>query len=356
MEFWERVHWFFTAQCNERCRFCFKPNFDASSADYTGNLANTLANNKVKEVIFTGGEPLLSKSLDSCLETLHGNGIDTSIHTNATLLSPDRIRDLSLLVDEIAIPVDSTDRKVQEYLRKNDCLPQVKEVFSQLQGADLRIGVHTVATAANIDNLPQIYGFLSKGRFDYWRIYEFNSNLVGDKFTSVERFREVEKLGGKKATASNDGGVNCLFANFLLMEEQFARHNDKRVQFVGVSDYDRAPYFFMDSNGGAYLATWFSQGRKPVGNLLKEGFRKVRDRAVREYSKGPFFDEGAFIETEQDQPLWVRAAWNGNYFAEELEEINPRCYGRFRHLSKLYFNRLKRQGEAPMDAELLEVL
>ena len=113
------------------------------------------------------------------------------------------------------------------------------------------------------------------------------------------------------------------------------------MQFVGVNDYDRAPYFFLDSNGNVYLATWFSQGRRHIGNLLTGGFEEIRNRAIKEYSKGPLYDEDAFIETEQNQPLWVRAAWKGNLFSEELGDIDPKYYNRFRHLSELYSNRIK---------------
>ena len=351
MEFWRRVHWFYTSQCNERCGFCCKPNLNCNPSKNAVNLAELLVDNGVKEVIFTGGEPLLSSSLEASLKILYDKGVNTSIHTNATLLNPKRMRGLVTLADEIAIPIDSTDRETQKCLRNTDCLPQIKKVFRQLQDTDIKIGIHTVATAVNINHTPEIYNFLCKGRFDYWRIYEFNPELVSDRFESVARFKEVEKLIGKGATAS-DGGVNCSFADFLLMEEQMSKHRDKRVQFVGVNDYNRAPYFFLDSKGEVYLATWFSQYRKPIGNLLTEGFKKIKDKAVKKYSEGPLYDEEDFIETEQNQSLWARAAWEGNYFSEELEDVSPKYCGRFRHLSRLYLNRIIRQGKAPRSAEL----
>jgi hypothetical protein len=137
------------------------------------------------------------------------------------------------------------------------------------------------------------------------------------------------------------------------MEEKMSRHKDKKVQFVGVYDYDRNPYFFIDSSGNAYMVTWFSQKRKPIGNLLKDGFVKVRDRAVEEYSKGPEFDEDAFVNAENDKPLWARAAWEGSFFMEEIEDLELKYCDKFRHLANLYLNRLKKQGEAPKDAKLL---
>lgn len=58
MEFWQRVHWFVTSKCNQKCRFCFKPNLESEDSSKIETLSETLTENKVKEVIFTGGEPL----------------------------------------------------------------------------------------------------------------------------------------------------------------------------------------------------------------------------------------------------------------------------------------------------------
>ncbi len=151
MEFWQRAHWFATSLCNEICKFCFRPEFQfEDSPEVTQTLATKLVNNDIKEVIFTGGEPLLLKSLDSGLKTLSNANIYTGIHTNATLLTPKRLESLATLVDEIAIPIDSLDKQTQEYLRGTDCLLKVKKIFRQLQDLNIKIGIHTVATKANI--------------------------------------------------------------------------------------------------------------------------------------------------------------------------------------------------------------
>ena len=125
------------------------------------------------------------------------------------------------------------NRDVQRYLRGKDCLPQVKKTLKQLQDKDVRIGIHTVVTSLNINNIPAIYKFLNKHRFDYWKVYEFNPDLVTDRFSNIDRFLEIENLSGDYAT-KEDGGVYCLFAEFLLMEEKLQR--DRRVQFVGIND------------------------------------------------------------------------------------------------------------------------
>lgn len=354
MEFWQRIHWFATSDCNEKCRFCFKPEFKfKDSPERMRFLATTLIDNNVEEVIFTGGDPLLLKSLYLGLEILNEAGVDISIHTNATLLTENKLEDLENLVDEIAIPIDSLDRKKQKYLRRTDCLSKEKKVFKQLQNKKVRIGIHTVATGLNIKDIPKIYDYLNIGRFDYWKIYEYNPDLAVNRFSSVKRFKELERLRGKIATISN-GGVNGLYADFLLMEEQMSKHNDKRIQFVGVKDYNRDPYFFLDTKGDVHFCTWFLQGkRKYLGNILKDGFKIVKKRIIQADAQGPLFDESSFIDTENDSPLWVRYAWEGNYFSEEIEEMDLRYHEKFNYLSRLYLDRLKRQGKIPETVELI---
>jgi MoaA/NifB/PqqE/SkfB family radical SAM enzyme len=351
MEFWQRVHWYATSKCNEKCRFCFKPDFEGKdSAENVGTLARQLVDGGIEKVIFTGGDPLLLKNLDAGLKVLHDAEVDTTIHTNGTLLNPKRTKELVGLLDEIAIPIDSIDRETQAYLRRTDCLPKVTDVLERLQEEDIRIGIHTVATARNIEDVPGIYDFLRQRRFDYWKVYEFNPDLVGDKLKSEARIKEIRKLTGKQATMS-DGGVNCLFAQYILMEEQMSKQNDKRVQFAGVHD-DKDPYFFLDNTGDVHFCNWFLQGeRKYIGNIRKEGFETVRDKIVEADEAGPSLYEEAFIETESDRPFWVKAAWDGNLDYEELEALHPRHYEKFDKLSRLYFNRLKRQGVIPEDID-----
>jgi MoaA/NifB/PqqE/SkfB family radical SAM enzyme len=353
MEFWQRVHWFATSRCNQKCRFCFKPDFAyKDSKETTRALAEMLIQNNVRGIIFTGGEPLLLKSLYSTLEILSSNGIDTSVHTNSILLAEPQLDRLAELVDEIALPIDSLNPKTQEYLRSKEHLKYFKKAFNALQDKPLRIGIHTVATQRNISHIPRIYQFLDRNRFDYWRIYQYNADLVLDRFSNIKRFNELQALDGRPATAEN-GGVYHPLADFLLAKEKISGFKDKRIEFVGVKDYDRSSYFFVDSSGDASYCNYFLQGkRKFLGNLFKEGFKRVKDRAIRAEAQGPLFDEEAFSESFNDMPLWARAAWEGNYLPEEIEDLQPRYYERFSNLSKLYFDRLKQQGKIPKRARL----
>jgi len=351
-DFWKTVHWFATSKCNEQCVYCFKPEFEHTDTEKnTSQVAKTLVASGVEKVVFTGGEPLLLKSLDTGLEVLKGGGIDISIHTNSTLLTPKRTQSLAGIANEIAIPLDSLDRQTQANLRKTDCLPAFYKAFERLQEKEIRIGIHTVATSANIQHIPQIHEFLKGKKFNYWKVYEFNADLARQRATTVEEYQKIQILENPPAT-TEDGGVNCLFADFLLEEEKLTSQ-DPRIKFVGVRDYNRDPYFFLTTTGDVYYCNWFLQGkRKGIGNIVTEDFETVKKRIIEADEQDPLFDEDSFVDAENDLPLWARAAWQGNYFPEELKDVEQDYHERFIHLSQLYLQRLIKQEAAPADAEV----
>ena len=70
--------------------------------------------------------------------------------------------------------------------------------------------------------------------------------------------------------------------------------------------------------------------------MFNEGFGKVKEKAIDADAQGPLFDERAFVDTQNDFPLWARSAWEGNYFLEELEADDSRNVEKFNHRSELY--------------------
>jgi hypothetical protein len=44
------------------------------------------------------------------------------------------------------------------------------------------------------------------------------------------------------------GYTDCLLAHFLLMEQKMMKHEDPRIQFVGIHDF-KEPYIFIEPLG-----------------------------------------------------------------------------------------------------------
>lgn len=355
----DHVHWFITSRCNLNCTYCFAPTFTSACDEgprRLEELAKMLVDNGVKKVTLTGGEPTLVQRLPEVLKILNKAGIYTQLHTNATLLDARKIEQLKPFLGDMAIPIDSIDSEIQRELRGIAYVPKFFEVLKELENQRVRFNLHTVATMLNIEGFPRLYQALKNHPFYSWRVYEFNETMVDNRFSGVERFQEVERLKSLMGEVSErdrrKGGTNCLFAKFLLMEERMKQKRDRRLQFVARRDRKK-PYCFLDNSGDVRYCTYFTKERTVVGNILHDGFEAVKLKLGEAVEKGPLFDEEGFIETENDQPLWVRL-WLGNFLTEEVsgfdnpqvdseKGIDGRSWPKINHLYNLYRRRELRQ-------------
>jgi MoaA/NifB/PqqE/SkfB family radical SAM enzyme len=327
MEITDHIHWFLTSRCNLNCSYCFKPRSLAPSSESETQilkLADILVDGGVKMVTLGGGEPMLVEALNPLVEKLKHSGLYVSLHTNGTFLDEERVAQLASYVNDVALPLDSLNSDVQDsFGREKNHVTRFKRQIEQIGDAGIQPNIHTVASLDNIGEMPSIYRFLKSKKFGYWRIYEFNEDMIDDKFSGVNRFQEVMGLAGQ-ATESDyrDGGVKSLLGRFLLMEERMKKHKDKRVQFVGKRD-KKAPYVFLDNSGDVRYCTYFTTERKTVGNLFRDGFLGVQGKLKEALKQGVFFDEDGFINSFQDMPLFARL-WEGNYWTEEVDGFsNP---------------------------------
>jgi hypothetical protein len=128
------------------------------------------------------------------------------------------------------------------------------------------------------------------------------------------------------------------------MEKKMKRHKDPRIQFVGIRDTEE-PYAFLENDGDISFYSWLSgKERRIIGNILKDGFQLVKEQLKEVQKKSWEFDEKTedeFIEATGDMPLWARMS-KGNYFIEELEELDPETLDKVVDLAELWEDRIKK--------------
>jgi MoaA/NifB/PqqE/SkfB family radical SAM enzyme len=360
MESWEHIHWFITSRCNLSCSYCFKPiEKTGEEPGRLEQLANLLVSNKVRKVTLGGGEPTLVKHLEPVLRILKGAGIYVSIHTNGLTLNTKSIRQLSGLVDDIALPLDTLNRKNQQVLRGKPFMhtfDNKRELAEQILSNGIGLGYHTVFTQLNYRSMPGVYRFIKGIGFDYWKIYEFNSDLVQGNFIEskqgrdlsqkeVDRWRLIERLQGKPRPET--GQTDSLLARFLLAEEAMPV-NDKRIQFVGVRDYSRPTYAFLDNDGNVRYYAYFSgRKRKALGNILqddsfiKKKLGTIHQRIIDHPLTFDDESEDEWLEAKLDTPVFVRY-YDGDYEIEEIECIKPGYISLFERVESLYRARQER--------------
>lgn len=279
----DTIHWYFHDKCNLDCLVCFKPNQDfEASTERLETLTRVLIDNNVKKVVLTGGEPMLEKHLLSILRMLKTAGIYTSLHTNGTLLNDKVITELSDFVDDIAIPIDSTNRLTQTRLRSKTflkVLDNIREISDAIKENHIKLGFHTVYTMANKNDMPDIYKTIVQTGFDYWRIYEFNdylcyTSLAEKKLcsTKAEQIEYIKMLQAiqelQPANLILDESRNKLLEYFVRTSQKMPK--DKRIQFVPVNEF-KIPYLFLNNSGELLIHDFMAGGtRFPLGNILQE--------------------------------------------------------------------------------------
>jgi hypothetical protein len=214
----------------------------------------------------------------------------------------------------------------------------------------LGLGYHTVFTRPNSRDIPDIYKFVKKTGFNYWRIYEFNDGLAHSKFIGMHCGQDLSEQQIKEwksisslvdAGTPKKGFTDSLSADFLLAEREMKRHRDKRVQFVLPTD---GAYYFVDNTGNVTYYDWFSYDqRRQLGNIINEGFPSVLGRLKELHEHGiadDSFCEEDFISRMQDAPLWARY-YDGWCDAEELDGMSPRYHELFSDIVRLYGKRVQ---------------
>ncbi len=346
----ERVHWYLREECNlKRCAYCFGPLSEGkANPDKDTELAKLLAQSHIKEVILGGGEPLLANNLESVLQILKSGNIRVSLHTNGLLLSEEKLNRWQGLIDDIALPIDAVDERIQKKLRGEG----FKETFNgimcladQITSRGIELGWHTVFTAVNREEIPKIYKQINKQEFGDWRIYEYNFELARQAWLKADWLRDEERIKGYlrseslvKLGTSEKGGTDSLLADFLRMEEGMMKGGDPRITFVARLDGRMDPYAFLTNNGQVNYYTWYSDSqRRPLGNVFAEGFAKISGiwKKIKDEEE---FNEEDWLEVTSSTPLWVRLE-DGAYFVEEYDDLTPKYRNEVERLADLWKRR-----------------
>lgn len=150
--------WELTLACNLRCRHCASsagsPRENELTLEESLAICDQLPALLVLEVVFTGGEPLLSPHWEKIVRRLRDLNISVGMVTNGTQLGDDMIqRLLDAGVEGLAVSLDG-EPGTHDRLRGVEGLHQkVQAGISRLLEADLRV---TVITTVHRDSLPEL--------------------------------------------------------------------------------------------------------------------------------------------------------------------------------------------------------
>lgn len=152
----------FTDYCNFACKHCFvNKNGKELSLDKIKIIVDKLADYKEKHGIqlrinLAGGEPLLSKNIQTIIDYIYSKGIDVSIITNGYYLTEEFIINNKDKLSMIGISVDSlnhnTNLKIGRVC-KGETISKKRliDICNFIKNNEIKLKINTCITSNNVD-------------------------------------------------------------------------------------------------------------------------------------------------------------------------------------------------------------
>ena len=203
-------NYYVTYRCNASCSFCDiweKPSPYVTLTQVEQNLT-ALKKLGVKVIDFTGGEPLLHRSLDQMLRLAKEKGFITTVTTNG-LLYPKRAKALKSLVDMLHFSLDSPSKEKHDQSRGVACFDQVMASIQIARSLGERPDILLTVFEHNVDEIQEVYEKITLPNklililnpvFDYHEI-QTGATLSG------QTLKTLQQWGKRKNIYLNEGFI-----------------------------------------------------------------------------------------------------------------------------------------------------
>jgi mycofactocin biosynthetic radical S-adenosylmethionine protein MftC len=153
--------WEVTLACNLRCTHCLsssaEPVAGELSTEEALDLVDQLAQEKVFQINFGGGEPFMRPDFLQIIDACHAKGIMTCISTNGTLFTPELVERLSRTrLMAIQVSLDGAKKETCESIRGKGTYDKAINALKLLALSNIPTSINTVLTATNADEIPAL--------------------------------------------------------------------------------------------------------------------------------------------------------------------------------------------------------
>lgn len=179
------VNYHITNRCNYHCTYCFGK-FDGQkdpsledAKSIIDNIAEYFARNDIVNgrINFAGGEPTLYEHLDELIDYATLLGISVSMVTNASLLTPERIRSWKGKVSCIGISIDSLLTNTNIKIGRCSCnriisLSDLIKLSDAIHESNIDLKINTVVSKLNVDeDLSPLYTALNPRKIKLFQMH-----------------------------------------------------------------------------------------------------------------------------------------------------------------------------------------
>lgn len=150
-----------TDRCNLRCIYCVnnlrvEERRELFFEDYQRLLDEIAAMKPAVEIIFTGGEPLVSPLTIPVAEYANELGLKSTLLTNATLINADNVETLTKLFCRFQISVDGSEAAIHDFYRGKGNYAKTEKAIKLLQAHGAEVKLMMVVTKKNVSDIANV--------------------------------------------------------------------------------------------------------------------------------------------------------------------------------------------------------
>jgi mycofactocin radical SAM maturase len=281
------VTWEVTNQCNLSCIHCLSGSGRAKENELTFDqclgLIDQLAEHKVFQVNFGGGEPFLRRDFLSILDACHQRGLVTCISTNGTLMEDDVLeffKGRKMLYLQVSL--DGGTATTNDPIRGSGTFKRIIRNIDRLSGRGIPFSINMVLTKLNFPEISSLYS-LAEDYGAKLRISRFRPSGRGKNSWGSLRL-EKQDLKAFSQWLSDHQDVVTGDSFFSLEDEE---RKGLGLNLCGAAKFTCC----IDPEGGVYPCAFLQDSFFYGGNFLNrslgdiwfhaQGFKLLRDLKVR---------------------------------------------------------------------------
>ncbi|MBI5510578.1 MAG: radical SAM protein [Deltaproteobacteria bacterium] len=242
-----------TDACNLRCRHCYvptaaRPTRSGLGLDVAAALFAELEALGALQLVISGGEPLVRPDLLELLALANGHGLEVTLCTNATTITPKVAARLARVRPQlISVSVDGATAATHDALRGTGAFAKtVRGIRALLGAASVDVRIRTTVTTLNVDDIEALVPFAAALGVRRLAIKPFRALGVAGAARALVLPRPVYE-GAAARVLSRAADFDCQVSVATGMPERFPA-------WTGVS-----PAFAC--TGGTTRATVLADGR-----------------------------------------------------------------------------------------------
>jgi len=214
------VMWNLTEHCNLACKHCYMDARQKAGDEMTleegVTLIDELAELKIPIIIFTGGEPLLSRNFYALAFHAREVGLKSVISTNGTLITPDVARLLAeAKIRYVGVSLDSSDPKRHDSFRGvAGAHARALQGLKNARDAGLKTGLRITLTRDNWQDVPILLNLAIEEKIPRFCLYHLvptgRGMDIADRDVTPEQRRSVIRLLAEAAEELKGKNIEIL--------------------------------------------------------------------------------------------------------------------------------------------------